>query len=30
MPEQILSFRDLRVYQKAFELQQAIFRISKT
>ena len=30
MPEQILSFRDLRVYQKAFELQQAVFQISKT
>ena len=30
MPEQILSFRDLRVYQKAFDLQEAIFRISKT
>ncbi len=30
MAEQILSFRDLRVYQKAFELQQAIFKASKT
>ena len=30
MPEQILSFRDLRVYQKAFDLQQAIFQISKS
>jgi four helix bundle protein len=30
MPEQILSFRDLRVYQEAFELQQAVFQISKT
>jgi len=30
MPEQILSFRDLRVYQKAFDLQQAVFQISKT
>jgi four helix bundle protein len=29
MSEQILSFRDLRVYQKAFELQQAVFQISK-
>jgi four helix bundle protein len=29
MPEQILSFRDLRVYQKAFDLQQAIFQTSK-
>ena len=30
MPEQILSFRDLRVYQEAFDLQQVIFQISKT
>ena len=30
MPEQILSFRDLRVYQRAFDLQQAVFQISKT
>jgi len=30
MAEQILSFRDLRVYQKAFDLQQAVFQISKT
>ena len=30
MPEQILSFRDLRVYQETFELQQAIFKISKS
>ena len=30
MPEQILSFRDLRVYQEAFGLQQVIFQISKT
>jgi four helix bundle protein len=30
MPEQILSFHGLRVYQKAFDLQQAVFRISKT
>jgi four helix bundle protein len=29
MPEPILSFRDLRVYQKAFDLQQAVFQISK-
>jgi four helix bundle protein len=29
MPAQILSFRDLRVYQKAFNLQQAVFQISK-
>src|ERR1700722_9263060 len=29
MPEQIRSFRDLRVYQEAFELQQEIFHISK-
>ena len=30
MPGQILSFRDLRVYQEAFDLQQVIFQISKT
>ena len=30
MSEQILSFRDLRVYKLGFELQQAIFQISKT
>jgi len=29
MPEQIRSFRDLRVYQEAFDLQQEIFKISK-
>ena len=27
--ERILSFRDLRVYKLAFELQQEIFRITK-
>lgn len=30
MAGQILSFRDLRVYQKAFELQQTVFQISRT
>jgi four helix bundle protein len=30
MPERILSFRDLRVYQETFELQQAVFKISKS
>ena len=30
MPEQILSFNDLRVYQRSFDLQQAIFQTSKT
>jgi four helix bundle protein len=30
MAERILSFRDLRVYQMAFDLQQAIYQISKT
>jgi four helix bundle protein len=30
MADQILSFRDLRVYGEAFELQQIIFQISKT
>jgi len=30
MSEQILSFRDLRVYQETFELQQAVFKISKS
>lgn len=30
MSEKILSFRDLRVYKLAFELQQEIFQISKT
>ena len=30
MPEQILSFNDLRVYQIAFDLQQAISQVSKT
>jgi four helix bundle protein len=29
MPEQILSFHNLRVYQKSFDLQQAIFQSSK-
>jgi four helix bundle protein len=29
MPNQIRSFRDLRVYQEAFDLQQEIFKISK-
>jgi len=29
MPAQIRSFRELRVYQEAFDLQQEIFRISK-
>jgi four helix bundle protein len=29
MSERIASFRDLRVYQQAFELQQAIFRATK-
>jgi four helix bundle protein len=29
MGEKIRSFRDLKVYQKAFELQQAIFEVSK-
>ncbi|HUA39144.1 MAG TPA: four helix bundle protein [Candidatus Sulfopaludibacter sp.] len=29
MPEQILSFRDLRVYQQAFDLQQTVFQTSK-
>jgi len=29
MAEQILSFHDLRVYQKSFDLQQAIFQTSK-
>ena len=30
MTEQIKSFRDLRVYQAAFELQQEIYTVSKT
>ena len=30
MTAQIRSFRDLRVYQEAFELQQLVFQISKT
>ena len=30
MKEEIRSYRDLRVYQKAFELQQEIFRVTKT
>lgn len=29
MGEKILSFCDLRVYQKAFQLQQDIFEVSK-
>jgi four helix bundle protein len=29
MAEQIRSFRELRVYQEAFDLQQEIFKISK-
>lgn len=29
MPDQIRSFRDLRVYQEAVDLQQEIFQISK-
>ena len=29
MAEQILSFRDLRVYKSALELQQAVFQTSK-
>jgi four helix bundle protein len=29
MTEQIKSYRDLRVYQAAFELQQEIFEVSK-
>jgi four helix bundle protein len=29
VPEQIRSFRELRVYQEAFGLQQEIFKISK-
>ena len=29
MSERILTFRDLRVYKLAFELQQEIFQISK-
>jgi four helix bundle protein len=29
MSEKILSFKDLRVYKSAFELQQEIFKISK-
>jgi len=29
MGERISSFRDLRVYQKAFQLQQDIFEITK-
>jgi len=29
MEKRILSFRDLRVYQSAFELQQEIFKLSK-
>ena len=30
MTERIESFRDLRVYQTAFELQQEVFKVSKT
>src|SRR5512140_3337456 len=30
MSEKISSFKDLRVYKLGFELQQEIFRISKT
>ena len=30
MAQQILSFRDLRAYQKMFALQQEIFRVSKS
>ena len=30
MGDKISSFRDLRVYQKAFKLQQSIFEISKS
>ena len=30
MAERILSFRELRVYKAATELQQAVFQISKT
>jgi len=30
MSERILGFRDLKVYQAAFELQQKIFEITKT
>ncbi|MEA3416290.1 MAG: four helix bundle protein [Thermodesulfobacteriota bacterium] len=30
MGDKIRSFRDLKVYQKAFELQQAIFTATKT
>jgi four helix bundle protein len=30
MAEQILSFRELRVYKAATELQQAVFQMSKT
>jgi four helix bundle protein len=29
IPESIRSFRELRVYQQAFDLQQEIFRLSK-
>jgi four helix bundle protein len=29
MSERIASFRDLKVYKKAFELQQEIFEITK-
>ena len=30
MTESIRSFRELKVYQKSFELQQEIFRLTKT
>lgn len=30
MSERIMSFRDLKVYQAAFELQQRIFKVTKT
>lgn len=30
MSEAILSFKDLRVYKLAFELQQEVFRVSKS
>jgi four helix bundle protein len=30
MSEAILSFRDLRVYQAAFELQQRLFKLTKS
>jgi hypothetical protein len=30
MSERISSFRDLRVYQSAFDLQQQVFKITKS